>query len=209
MADRSGPSFEFAVVDVETTGLGRTDRIVEFACEVIGIGGRVVRRYETLVDPGRRPGPSRVHGITREMLSAAPRFLEVGAEIGRLLRGRVVVAHHLSFDWGFIREEFRRVSVDVPPVARGVCTAQLVRLSRGGSARLQTVCRDLGIDYSAPHSAANDARAAAQVFLALRMHLGELPSFRPSAPFRGAWRLPRSASPVPRPSSLAGGWRDL
>lgn len=195
-----GCSLERVVVlDVETTGLRRSDRIIELACAVLGDEGEIVERYTTLVDPGRDPGPTRLHGITTTMLAGAPRFREVAADVERLLRDRVVVAHHLSFDWWFLRAELGRAGVDAPAVARGICTAQLARLVHGGSARLKHVCHRLGIDYAEAHSAAGDVRAAAGVLRALRPHLDQLPTFRPCLPFGGAWRLPRPVPPVPRP----------
>ena len=44
-----------AVVDVETTGLYRYDRIVEFACVTV-VDGAVVDEYDTLIQPDRDPG---------------------------------------------------------------------------------------------------------------------------------------------------------
>ena len=39
-----------AIVDVETTGFSRHDRIVEFACVTL-VDGTVVDEYETLIQP--------------------------------------------------------------------------------------------------------------------------------------------------------------
>ncbi len=102
---------KWAVVDVETTGLGRDARVIEFACEVLDDRGRLMTRYATLVDPGRHPGPSRLHGIQPTMLGGAPPFASVAASIGRLLHGRVVVVRHLPFDWSVLRAEFARLGV--------------------------------------------------------------------------------------------------
>ena len=59
-------SFRLAVLDVETTGLSRHDRVVEFARVT------VVDEYDTLIQPDD-PDPARIHGITPEMLQPAPK----------------------------------------------------------------------------------------------------------------------------------------
>lgn len=43
----------FAVIDTETTGLSKHDRIVEFACITIS-NGEIVDEYDTLIQPNRR-----------------------------------------------------------------------------------------------------------------------------------------------------------
>ena len=59
-------SFRLAVLDVETTGLSRHDRAVEFARVT------VVDEYDTLIQPDD-PDPARIHRITPEMLQPAPK----------------------------------------------------------------------------------------------------------------------------------------
>lgn len=58
------------MIDTETTGFSRSDRIVEFACITV-VDGEVVDEYETLLQPNRDPGPVHVHGITPSMLRTA------------------------------------------------------------------------------------------------------------------------------------------
>ena len=55
---------EFAVIDVETTGLfpGRLDRVVEVAVVRATGDGEILDEFETLVNPGRDLGPSSLHG---------------------------------------------------------------------------------------------------------------------------------------------------
>jgi DNA polymerase III epsilon subunit-like protein len=56
---------EFAVVDVETTGLfHRIDRIIEIAVIRVDGNGNLVDEYVTLVNPNRDLGPTHIHGIT-------------------------------------------------------------------------------------------------------------------------------------------------
>lgn len=53
------------MVDVETTGLNpRVDRVVQIAVTQMRADGAVEGAWSTLVNPGRDPGPSHIHGIT-------------------------------------------------------------------------------------------------------------------------------------------------
>ena len=72
----------FAVLDVETTGFdpfGR-DRVIEIAIARLSPDGEPIDRWTTLVDPGRPPGPTHVHGITADDLRGAPTFAEIADE---------------------------------------------------------------------------------------------------------------------------------
>lgn len=66
------------VVDVETTGFGAHDRIVEIA--VITLDPETWEtedEYDTLINPQRDVGPTGVHGVTAGMVELAPVFAEV------------------------------------------------------------------------------------------------------------------------------------
>lgn len=191
---------DWIVFDVESTGLRRGDRVVEFACLLLDRDGAVTDSYETVLDPRRSPGPVYVHGLTAEVLAGAPRFAAVAGDIARLFRDRVPVAHHLRFDWGLLRGEFGRLGVAVPPVPSGICTARLASVVGIGGRRadLDGVCRELGITIDDRHTAAGDARAAAEVLIALHSVLDHLPDPRACSAFPGAGLLPPPAMPVPR-----------
>ena len=78
----------FAIVDCETTGFGKHDRIVEIAAVVVDeADGSVVDEYDTLVNPQRDTGPVGVHGVTASMVEAAPSFEEVAAALAFRLDG--------------------------------------------------------------------------------------------------------------------------
>ena len=93
----AGP--DFAVVDVETTGLfpNAHDRIVEIAIFRIDQTGNVKSEYSTLVNPLRDMGPLHIHGVTARHVKAAPIFPDIVGDIVPLLRGAVFVAHNVFF----------------------------------------------------------------------------------------------------------------
>ena len=102
------------VLDVETTGFSRYDRILEFAC-ITMVDGVVVDEYETLIQPDRDPGPVHVHGITAEMLQSAPRFETVTGDIANRLHGAILVAHNISFDMRMLNQEAERLGRGIQP----------------------------------------------------------------------------------------------
>jgi DNA polymerase-3 subunit epsilon len=116
-----------AFVDLETTGTMPTgDRITEIGIVRVA-GGEFVDEWSTLVNPERGiPEDIRIlTGITNEMVRGAPTFSELRREVLERLEGHVFVAHNARFDYGFIKNELRRL--DVKYTADVLCT---VRLSR-------------------------------------------------------------------------------
>jgi DNA polymerase-3 subunit epsilon len=116
-----------AFVDLETTGTTSTgDRITEIGIVRVA-EGEFLDEWSTLVNPERSiPEEIRVlTGITNDMVRDAPTFAELGREVFERLEGHVLVAHNARFDYGFLRNEFRRLEVKY--TADVLCT---VRLSR-------------------------------------------------------------------------------
>src|SRR3989338_8622199 len=104
-------TLQWAIVDVETIGASVTgDRVIEIGVQRIG-RGRIVRTFESLVDPEQRI-PSfieRLTGIRNEDLEGAPPFRGMREELEAVLDGCVFVAHNVRFDYGLIRNEFARL----------------------------------------------------------------------------------------------------
>ncbi|MFG2822152.1 DEDDh family exonuclease [Kitasatospora sp. NPDC048365] len=217
----------FAVVDVETTGLGRSDRVISAGVYQLDADGEVTDHWYTLVNPERDPGPVWIHGLTSEALEGAPTFPEVADQLAERLRGRVMVAHNALFDWNMISREFSRAGLRAP-VEQRLCTMVLARdlglpLPNG---KLSSLAAYFGVHQRQAHNALDDARVLAEIFRP-SLHLardggiplplttcvavtdlGEEPS---AAPARGgSWSSSyrpsrkRPACPFPNP----GRWRD-
>ncbi|MFG0332324.1 MAG: exonuclease domain-containing protein, partial [Maioricimonas sp. JB049] len=152
----SAAARQFAVVDVETTGFGRYDRILEVAIVVLDESLEIIDEYDTLIDPQRDVGPVHVHGITPSMLAGAPTFGDVAAAVRARLHDKVIVAHNLAFDQRMICGEYERLNAEVHP-GRGVCTL------RQTGEKLNCACRTYGIDLEHHHRALADARATARL----------------------------------------------
>ena len=117
----------FTIVDVETTGGSPFfNRIIEIGLLRVE-KGEVVERYQTLLNPEMEIPEfiTKMTGITEADISAAPTFAELADEILSKFEDAIFVAHNSQFDYGFIKEEFRRINYEfnMPQL----CT---VRLSR-------------------------------------------------------------------------------
>ena len=108
--------------DTETTGLQahNGDRVIEFAAVEFTLDetGQIenVHRREKLFNPGI-PIPREVvklTGIADEDVADAPEFKKHAKDIWSLLDNRIIVAHNLPFDRGFLCMEFRKLGLDWP-----------------------------------------------------------------------------------------------
>ena len=159
---------EFSVVDVETTGFSpnKHDRIVECAAVRINGRGDVIDSVESLVNPMRDVGPTRIHGITAEMVVNAPKFEEIAGHILSTINNSVIVAHNASFDSSFLLSEFAKAGMELGDFPC-LCTLSLSRMlyPELPSKKLPNLCSYLGIDIEGHHSALSDCSATAQALI--------------------------------------------
>ncbi|QGU05068.1 exonuclease domain-containing protein [Corynebacterium comes] len=158
-----------AVVDLETTGLGPSDRILEIGVVLLDRDLRQEATWQTLVQPGRDIDNSHIHGITATELVRAPQFEGVAAELAELLGGRVIVAHNAPFDTRFLAAEYARLDVDLPGgTGWSQCTRILSRrLLPGAPQRLSECLDSVGLGNDRPHAALADASATADLYRTL------------------------------------------
>ncbi len=119
------PSIVF--VDLETTGANPAfDRIIEVGIVKVS-GGRIEYEWSALVDPGESIPPmiQGFTGISNEMVRGAPRFADLAEEVFGRIEGSLFVAHNARFDYGFLKNEFRRLGREFQP--RVLCTVKLSR----------------------------------------------------------------------------------
>lgn len=155
----------WAVVDVETSGTDpQTCRALSVAALALTDAGTVVDSVVSLLDAGVDPGPTHIHGLTRQMLSGKPRFGDIAANLAELLRGRTLVAHNAAFDYSFLAAEARRAGITLP-IDTVMCTVELAsRLNLGvASLKLGALAQHWGIAQACPHDALDDATVLAQV----------------------------------------------
>lgn len=159
---------EYAVIDIETTGLNsHKDEIIEVAALKVA-GEKIVGQFETLVR-STRPIPKEVTeltGITNEMLlkdgveltNALPALLE-------FVGGLTMIAYNAPFDLAFLQEACRQCGakelenrmIDLLYLARR-------ELFSAGSFRLEDVADSLEIAVDVSHRAMADCLTAHKVF---------------------------------------------
>lgn len=157
---------KFAFVDVETTGTNTArDRIIEVGVVRVE-SGKVSRKWSTLVDPQTYIPPeiSRFTGITENDLRQAPSFRGISDELSDILDGCVFVAHNARFDYGFIRNEFKRLGINYH--SKQLCTVKLSRHLFPGEQRhnLDALIVRHNLKVNNRHRALDDADAIAQFF---------------------------------------------
>jgi DNA polymerase-3 subunit epsilon len=152
---------KFAIIDVETTG-GRAsrDKVTEIGI-VIHDGQQIIETYESLLNPQTYipAGIVQLTGITQEMVNGAPLFHEIARDIVQLTEGAIFVAHNVRFDYGFLREEFKRLGYTYS--RKQLCTVRMSRKAFPGlpSYSLENLIRHFGIPTDARHRALADALA--------------------------------------------------
>lgn len=175
--------YQYAVVDVETTGFNAAkDRIIEISIRTGDLGGGPGESFSTLVNPGiSTKKTSFVHGITDRMLVDAPCFSEISGKVAELLSGKLWAAHSMRFDNKFVMAELERVGAVVEKQDKGlknvpvICTYNASRkffkdrADKPANHKLASCCRAFGIEFSdeAAHAASYDTEKTAELLLAL------------------------------------------
>ncbi len=173
LADTPLRDLAWVVFDSETTGLDpQKDEVVQLAAVRI-INGRIVAGevFDALVNPGR-PIPAastKVHGVSDEMVRAAPPFPDVCRRFHGFCAQAVIIAHNAPFDIAFLkRAEPASGCVFDHPV---LDTVHLSAIVFGGAEEhtLDALCDRLSITIAPElrHTALGDAEATARAFCAL------------------------------------------
>lgn len=155
----------YAVIDIETTGGNlKHGKITEIAI-FIHDGISIVDEFVTLINPESfiPAHITNLTGITNEMVKNAPKFYEVAKKIVEITENKVFVAHNATFDYGFIREEFRRLGYDY--TRNTLCTVRFSRKIFPGfsSYSLGKLCDRFDIKINGRHRAGGDALATTQL----------------------------------------------
>lgn len=96
---RSG---DFVILDTETTGLGSDAEI----CQVAIIDSQGKTLLDTLVKPVRAipAEATRIHGITNDMVKAAPNFINVAQAVWDACQGKTVIVYNAEYDFRLLEQ---------------------------------------------------------------------------------------------------------
>jgi len=168
---------EFVVLDVEAAHeRKRPARIIEIGAYRVR-GGEVLDEFETLINPETSVPKflANLTGISDEMLTSAPRFVEIARAFLDFIGDSVLVAHNANFDLPLLNREINRVFVGHRLRNAHLCTVDLARrlVPQLDSHRLDSVAAYFQVGIARRHRAADDALATARVFLLLLDYLAE------------------------------------
>lgn len=169
---------ELVAIDSETTGLDiRKARIVSFAAIAISrdLEVREPPLIDLLIDP-RGPIPASataIHGIDAAGVAGAPTIGDAWDDIDGVFAGRVVVGHHVAFDFAVLAAEARRIGRTWREPANLDTAAMLAGLGHPvDRLDLEELLPRLGVKpRGRRHSAAGDALMAADLFVAIARQL--------------------------------------
>ena len=168
----------WCVVDLELTGLQRSDEIIAIgAVPVLGGAVALGEAMYALARADRAPahGAVLVHKLRSADLAGAPPLSAAVDELLRMLAGRVPVFHTAVVERTFLGRELRRRRVRLAPEADTEALGRLWLRERDGvvpaGLSLARLCAVLGIPGETPHHALGDALTTAKAFIALASHL--------------------------------------
>lgn len=156
----------YAIVDIETTGgYAAANGITEIAV-YIHDGQRVVKHFETLLNP-QRAIPYFITGLTGindAMVADAPTFDEVADVLFELLNDKIFIAHNVNFDYSFLKHHLKASGYEL--TAKKLCTVKLTKKVFPGlpSYSLGNLCRLLKLPIENRHRAGGDAMATVRLF---------------------------------------------
>jgi DNA polymerase-3 subunit epsilon len=157
----------YAVLDVETTGLGpANNNIIEIGIVKVR-NGKKLETFHSLVNPARNIPYfiTQFTGISDDDVYNAPMFDEISDKILDFLDDCILIGHNLQFDISFMRKEFRLCGVDKfnPPQ---ICTCKLARriFPALKSKSLASVAQFMKIHNENAHRALSDAEVTSRIF---------------------------------------------
>jgi DNA polymerase III epsilon subunit family exonuclease len=156
----------FTAIDIETTGLGNWDRIIEIS--VVKCKGRKIqKKYHSLVYTDKKIAKEAglIHGISQEMLIGQPQVWDVLKKVKSVAGDSVLIAHNASFDKRFILRAANGCRINISN--SWIDTLQLARkfLPHMQSHKLERVAKELRLESGRYHRALDDAMMTAFIYM--------------------------------------------
>lgn len=163
-------SLSFTAVDFETANSSRASACAVGAVKVVG--GVITEEFQTLIRPPEghdffHPGNTRIHGLVAHDVRDAPQWPQVYRKLMQLIGDDIFVAHNAAFDMSVLKYGADLHGLTLPH-QNSFCTVDLSRKAlRLSSNSLPNVVAHLQLQQFQHHDALADARACAQVLLAI------------------------------------------
>lgn len=168
--------------DVETTGLDpRDNEIVEIGALLVSQPDfKIVNTYETKVLPVRletaSPKALEVNHFDKDVWeNEAISLRRAILALGKFGQGAVLAGYNITFDWGFVQNALKQLYLPDPFYyhrldVMSMAFSSLYNLGTLERFNLAECCQHFGIVNEKAHSALSDAKAAYELFLALRKY---------------------------------------
>lgn len=188
-----------AVFDLETTSTDiPTAKITE-----VGIihfdNGEVTKQYDQLVNP-MQPIPAeaaRISHITDEMVKNEPVFSEIIPDILPLFENRAIVAFNIGFDVPILERHLKEAGHDIHLPSTRIDPLIIARqFIKGGSRKLESLCKRYQISHDNAHRADCDAIATGRLLFRLAEEFPDIPKHTNELLGKlAAWEKEQDSSP--------------
>ncbi len=168
----------YAVVDLETTGNQiQYDEIIQIGITFIE-NHQIIDTYHSYVKTDLEI-PSFIQALTNinELdLQDAPYFDEISKSLFVMLKDCVFVAHNVLFDLNFLKAHFEKYQIEFEPKLI-IDTMELFKIAfpTEESYQLSELSQSLKVDLNQAHSADEDAKATALLFIKAIQKIKDLP----------------------------------
>ena len=155
----------FVALDLETTGFGMYNEIIEIAAIKV-VGWRMVESFDTLVSPSNKKISSRITeitGITNDMVKAAPKIELLLPHFLEFVGDNLIVAHNANFDIDFIYDNCIKY-LNRPFTNDFICTMNLARRVFSGSCSLDALVEKLKLGDKVEHRALPDCKHVVKLY---------------------------------------------
>jgi len=166
----------YLFLDTETTGLGKSDVVLQLAYIATNVDGRKVlfqnATFAHEFDYEIHPEAAKVNGLTKEAINERgylpPTIWKVLNDLPSLAITMFVVGHNIDFDLRLIRQTCERYGVEFPATVKTICTKKAAQKAKI-PAKLGDLYRHLfGEDFESAHDALADVKATARCFFELK-----------------------------------------
>ena len=164
-------SFEWVILDTETTGIKRPIYVVEIAAQKMIGFKRNGKPFRKLVNHNTEipSEASRVHGYTKEILNRDGELAnKVYDDLREYVRNLPISAYNLSYDWDEVLiPEWERLGIS-PIGKKGFCSYRLAQRlldpSPAGNLKLQTLRQYYRLPERGAHTALGDVDTVIDLF---------------------------------------------
>ncbi|MGI8871699.1 MAG: polyribonucleotide nucleotidyltransferase, partial [Candidatus Limnocylindria bacterium] len=159
---------EFVIFDVETTSMKPENGYIVDLAALRVKGGKVVDRFDSLVNPGRTIVGHQIHGISDADVANAPTAADVLPRFVEWIGDAALVAHNIAFDLPFVLRHLPNDRRWEPKAVFDTLELAYQLYPDAGGYRLADLVRFVfGKELGAAHRAMPDAEATADLFVNL------------------------------------------